>query len=81
MDAAMNQAIASALEVLAHSGMGLRNDWRFDWPVLMQQAVYRLRLWEQESETPVLVALMGGASSGKSTVFNNLLDAHLGTSA
>ncbi len=73
----MNQAIASALEVLAHSGMGLRNDWRFDWPVLMQQAVYRLRLWEQESETPVLVALMGGASSGKSTVFNNLLDAHL----
>jgi hypothetical protein len=76
MDTDMNQAIASALENLAHGGTGLSRDWRFDWPVLMQQAVYRLRLWEQETDVPVLVALMGGASSGKSTVFNNLLDAH-----
>jgi len=45
--------------------------------MLMQQVVYRLRLWEQESDAPTLVALMGGASSGKSTVFNNLLNAHL----
>jgi hypothetical protein len=73
----MNQAIASALEILAHGGTGLSSDWRFDWPVLMQQAVYRLRLWEQESDAPKLVALMGGASSGKSTVFNNLLNGHL----
>lgn len=73
----MNQAIASALEILAHSGPGLSRDWRFDWPVLMQQAVYRLRLWEQETEVPSLVALMGGASSGKSTLFNNLLNGHL----
>jgi hypothetical protein len=77
MDAAMNQAIISALETVAHKGTSLWDDWRLGWPVLTQQAVYRLRLWEQESDAPMLVALMGGASSGKSTVFNNLLGAHL----
>lgn len=73
----MNQSIISALETLAHKGTSLCDDWCFEWPMLMQQVVYRLRLWEQESDAPTLVALMGGASSGKSTVFNNLLNAHL----
>lgn len=73
----MNQAIISALETVAHKGPALWDNWRLDWPVLTQQMVYRLRLWEQASEAPMLVALMGGASSGKSTVFNNLLEGHL----
>lgn len=73
----MNQTVTGALETLAHGGEGLRENWRFAWPPLMQRAVCRLRLWEGGREDLSLVAVMGGASAGKSTVFNNLLEGHL----
>ncbi len=73
----MNQAITEALEIVAREGVCLRRDWRLAWPAPMQELVYRFRLWEPGSPGPILVAVMGGASSGKSTVFNNLLGGHL----
>ncbi len=73
----MKPTVVSALENLIHNGDELRNRWYFSWPGTIQQAVCRLRLWEGQAEVPTLVAVMGGASSGKSTLFNNLLDGHL----
>ncbi len=73
----MKPTVVSALENLIHNGDELRNRWYFSWPGTIQQAVCRLRLWEGQEEVPTLVAVMGGASSGKSTLFNNLLDGHL----
>jgi hypothetical protein len=73
----MNPSVTQALEVLVYSGDTLSKTWRFPWPAPIQQAVCRLRLWPGQSDVPSLVAVMGGASSGKSTLFNNLLDGHL----
>jgi len=73
----MNEGFTNALQVVTERGESLRTDWRFDWPEVLQQAAHRLRLGCSVKELPVLVAIVGGASSGKSTVFNNLLDGHL----
>jgi hypothetical protein len=73
----MKPAVISALEVLVHSGRDLRTRWHLPWSETLQQAVFRLRLWDAPDGGPCLVAVMGGASSGKSTLFNNLLEGHL----
>jgi hypothetical protein len=73
----MNQAIVNALNELTQQGRRLRDEWRFDWPESIQQTVHRVRLEKAAAELPPFAAVVGGASSGKSTVFNNLLDGHL----
>ncbi|MHC4697611.1 MAG: hypothetical protein ACYTFA_12805, partial [Planctomycetota bacterium] len=73
----MNEMALNAVNVVAQEGGRLRDDWHFDWPRAVQQAIYRLRLSLHPESLPVFVAVVGGASSGKSTVFNNLLDGHL----
>lgn len=49
---------------------------RFDWPPSAHHSILRLLLEDRAPTLPPLVAIVGGASSGKSTVFNNLLDGH-----
>lgn len=61
--------LTQALSTLATSGERLRTVYRFDWTKAIEQTVHRLRL----ADPPPMVALTGGASSGKSTLFNNLL--------
>lgn len=73
----MNQAIANALDEVSREGRRLRDEWRFDWPESIQQTIHRLRLEQAVAKLPPFAALVGGASSGKSTVFNNLLSGHL----
>ena len=73
----MDESILNALEIVGERGARLRTVWHFDWPESLQQAVCRLRLEPLATHLPSLVAIVGGASSGKSTVFNNLLDGHL----
>ncbi len=73
----MDESVLNAFEILAGRGPRLRTDWHFDWPESLQQAVCRLRLEPLTNQLPSLVAIVGGASSGKSTVFNNLLGGHL----
>ena len=70
----MQENACTALEVVAHSGDRLRTAWHFDWPTSAQQAVHYLRYRMAGAPALPLVAIVGGASSGKSTVFNNLLD-------
>ncbi|MCH8252065.1 MAG: 50S ribosome-binding GTPase [Planctomycetes bacterium] len=70
----MQENARTALEVIAHSGDRLRTAWHFDWPTSAQQAVHCLRYRMAGAPALPLVAIVGGASSGKSTVFNNLLD-------
>ncbi len=73
----MNESLVSALDALHERGRDLRGRWRFDWPEAAQQAVLRMRLDVIADQLPAFVAILGGASSGKSTVFNNLLEGHL----
>jgi len=73
----MNDRLRTSLDFLAEHGRKLSERWRLPWPEPVQQAVHRLRLDLSSAELPALVAIIGGASSGKSTVFNNLLDGHL----
>jgi len=73
----MDESVANALEIVAERGAWLRTDWHFDWPDSLHQAVCRLRFEPQAKQLPSMVAIAGGASSGKSTVFNNLLGGHI----
>ncbi len=82
-------SVMEAVRRLGAHGRRLRDDYHFDWPEVIQQAVGRL-CWELSESTgipdsglsipsgsrplPTLVAIVGGASAGKSTVFNNLLE-------
>ncbi|MCO6438717.1 MAG: GTPase domain-containing protein [Phycisphaerae bacterium] len=65
------------LRLLSSAGGTLRTERRFDWPEPIVQAVHRILLEDSSTALPRVVALVGGASSGKSTIFNNLLDGHL----
>ena len=73
----MDEAIRDALGWVALEGLRLSSDWCFDWPRAVQETVHRLRLSLHAPNLPIFAAVVGGASSGKSTVFNNLLDGHL----
>ncbi len=73
----MNEHVRHALSRLVEAGDRLSGSLRFDWPVVIRQAVHRLVAGELNTTQTALAALVGGASSGKSTVFNNLLDGHL----
>lgn len=65
-----------ALELLVDHGPLLRDRWRLPWEMSVEQAVLRLRIDARGLAMPKLVAIVGGASSGKSTLFDNLLDGH-----
>lgn len=69
----------AALNVVALEGRNLRERLCLPWQEQVQQAVCALRFRRQAAAAgqPVqLAAVVGGASSGKSTVFNNLLGGH-----
>src|SRR5512140_1957814 len=74
----------AALNCLAMRGASLRDALRYDWPRQADEAVAALR-WcapppgaaGQGTGQLSLVGIVGGASSGKSTVFNNLLGGRL----
>jgi len=55
----------------------LSSRWRFDWSQQHREAARRLSLPDEVLEGLTLCAVVGGASSGKSTVFNNLLEGRL----
>lgn len=76
-DVAMDLDIA--LNTVALHGRRLREQLWLPWTEQMQQTVCALRFRRRAGQTgqPVqLTAVVGGASSGKSTVFNNLLGGH-----
>ncbi|MFQ5422612.1 MAG: hypothetical protein ACE5F9_01380, partial [Phycisphaerae bacterium] len=66
---------ADALGRLAEHGESLREQHRFDWSRQVQETVLALRYRQSRpaNDRPTFVAIVGGASSGKSTVFDNLL--------
>lgn len=70
-------SLLDALNLLADRGAALAHEWRFDWSGQIHQAVLALRCLERADGLPPIAAVAGGASSGKSTVFNNLLEGHL----
>jgi hypothetical protein len=65
-----------ALRTIARSASRLRTALRFEWPPATHHAVLRILLDERAPNLPQLVGIVGGASSGKSTLFNNLLEGH-----
>lgn len=73
----MNETTGSALATLATHAARLGATYRFDWPDVVQQAVQYLRYAREAkaegNAASTLAALVGGASSGKSTIFNNLM--------
>lgn len=66
-----------ALLTLAGGGPRLRERYAFEWSSQHDHAAYRLRLPPSMLEGACLAAVVGGASSGKSTLFNNLLGGRL----
>lgn len=62
-----------ALELLATRGRRLQEEARLEWTLAHRQAVARVRFDLSVAQRPILVAIVGGASSGKSTLFNNLI--------
>lgn len=70
----MNESLIKAVEVLAVRGDRIRDSWRLPWPRHVDSAVQRLRLNHSGARVPAIAAIVGGASSGKSTIFNNLLE-------
>ncbi|MCH7700232.1 MAG: 50S ribosome-binding GTPase [Planctomycetes bacterium] len=74
--------VLRALQCLAEQGARLEHEYHFAWSAGLQHAAgalfFKETLASQRSAPPtappMLVAIVGGASSGKSTLFNNLLD-------
>lgn len=67
----------AALDLLVSEGRRLGAEFGFPWNEPTQQAVCALGFLRMRAATKdgvSLVGVVGGASSGKSTVFNNLLD-------
>lgn len=62
--------------LLARDMDRLRTRWRLDVPEGARAAAGRLALGPVADSLPPMIAVVGGASSGKSTVFNNLLAGH-----
>lgn len=62
-------ASPETLERLSALGLG--------WTRLDASACAALRFLREADDPPVVVGLIGGASSGKSTIFNSLLDANV----
>lgn len=71
----MSESEMQAYALLAREMGRLHAQWRFDIPEWARATAGRLALGGAES-LPPLVGVVGGASSGKSTVFNNLLAGH-----
>lgn len=67
-------ATLAALAVVGQHAGRLRDDWRFDWPARLEHTAAALRYQLTARRSAPIVAIVGGASSGKSTLFNNLLD-------
>jgi hypothetical protein len=68
-----------ALQFVSGQSTRLAGELHFNWSEQQRQAVLALRFHRAVSadpRRPLFAALIGGASSGKSTVFNNLLDGH-----
>lgn len=76
MKAERDVNLDTAVNILSEQGNRLR-DLAFRWDDQTQQAAYALRFRARAASAgasvPALVGIVGGASSGKSTVFNNLL--------
>jgi hypothetical protein len=73
---AMHETMSASLDVLAETGERLREPFNLPWPARAQQAALSLRWSLRFPRRMALAAIVGGASSGKSTVFNNLLGGH-----
>jgi hypothetical protein len=71
--------VRSALDIIVGQGLRLFQDLCLQsWTLRQQEWAAALRFLQQRdwsAGAPVLAAIIGGASSGKSTVFNNLLGA------
>lgn len=64
----------SALDILSAGSGRLRDPFGFVWSEQTRQTIDALRFRERTGAAAIpLVAVVGGASSGKSTVFNNIL--------
>lgn len=72
----MSESAAPACMLLAREMTRLRREMRFDVPDWAAAAAGRLAANAWAEALPPMVAIVGGASSGKSTVFNNLLAGH-----
>jgi hypothetical protein len=69
----MDDAFLSALKLLAEDGARLREVLHFNWSGQLQETCAALLLRTLHPSFPAIHAVIGGASSGKSTIFNNLL--------
>ena len=72
----MNQTWIAAARTVAAAAELLR-ERRLDWPTWVQEAARALVFHAGPRPPVAIIALVGGASAGKSTVFNNLLDGRL----
>lgn len=73
---AMNESLKTALDVLAKWGGRLADPYKLPWSSSAHQAALSLRWNLCTPKRMAIAAIVGGASSGKSTVFNNLLGGH-----